>query len=198
MNTQSHAILTTFLLRKGLDRWARGVAHFHTVAAAGALAPDLPLYGFFAWYTLVARVPQRRIWGELYFDPRWQALFHSFHSFPLWILAAAGCWLARKHLGVLFCCAGLLASAQDFLLHHEDAHAHFYPFSSYRFASPVSYWNPAYHGQLASLLEAVLTTAAAAWLFSRLHTRWGRAILVGAVAALWANHGLWGYLFRHF
>jgi len=30
----------------------------------------------------------------------------------------------------------------DFPLHHDDGHRHFWPFSEFRFDSPVSYWDP--------------------------------------------------------
>jgi hypothetical protein len=99
---------------------------------------------------------------------------------------------------VLFATAGLLSVIEDLLLHHEDAHAHFWPFSDYRFASPVSYWNPAYYGQIASTLELLLVSAASFWTWRHLKTRWGKALLVLAVTSLALTHSLWSFLFRFY
>ncbi|RMG87995.1 MAG: hypothetical protein D6708_12160 [Candidatus Dadabacteria bacterium] len=195
MNTQSHAILTTAVVRAALGRRGRGVPRLNVVVALGALAPDLPIFGFFFWATFVERLPQGVIWGEVYFRPGWQALVSAFHSFPLWAaLAGVALWRGWARTA-LFAGAGFLASLEDFFLHNEDAHAHFWPFSDYRFRSPVSYWDPAHHGVAASLAETAAVLAATWWLWPRVETRWGRAVLAVAALSLLGNHALWSAIF---
>jgi hypothetical protein len=48
----------------------------------------------------------------------------------------------------------------DLPLHHEDAHRHFLPFTNWRFISPVSYWDPEYHGRIIAVIEILFTLAA--------------------------------------
>jgi hypothetical protein len=198
VNTQSHAILTFFLLRWSLGRRLSRFKAINAVLFSGALVPDLPIFLFFFWYSLIDPTPQSIIWRELYFDPAWQSFFNPFHSLPVWAAFALLCWLFNSPRGALFGTAGLLAAVEDLLLHHDDAHAHFWPFSDFRFASPVSYWDPAHHGRIASVCELLLVLAAAVWTWRRLETRWGRVLLVLAVSSLTLTHGLWSFLFRFF
>jgi membrane-bound metal-dependent hydrolase YbcI (DUF457 family) len=109
----------------------------------------------------------------------------ALHSFPL--LGAA--WLVARRTGRTGWAAGflsaLLHAACDLLTHEEDAHRHLWPLSGWRFASPVSYWDPAHHGHLFAPLEmaAVLVAVALLW---RVHPgRRARAALAG-VALVYA------------
>lgn len=198
MNTQSHAILTCALLRlAGGERIAR-LPRVNLVLCCGALMPDLPIYIFFVWGSLIARIPQQQLWNETYFQPGWSALVGAFHSFPLWGLALFIFWGFKKPRAALFCLAALLGAAEDFFLHHDDAHMHFWPLSHWRFISPVSYWNPAHHGIPASLIEIIVVTIAGVWLWPRLASLWGKMVLALALLSLIANHGLWVMIFRFF
>ena len=42
--------------------------------------------------------------------------------------------------------------AIDILTHRSDGYPIFWPLSDYRFPTPVSYWEPAYHGRAFSLV----------------------------------------------
>jgi len=57
-----------------------------------------------------------------------------------------------------------LHSCFDFPFHHSDAHHHFFPFSTWQFHSPISYWEPAYHGQIVGSIELIVVVAGGAWL----------------------------------
>jgi hypothetical protein len=195
VNTQSHAILTFFLVRWVLGDRAERLKRVNTFIFSGALLPDLPICLFFFWYTLIEPASQRVIWSEIAFRQDWQVVFSLFHSFPLWGSALATFFAVRMPRAGLFCIAGLLSAVQDFLVHHDDGHAHFFPFSDYRFASPVSYWDPAHYGWYASTLEFVLVVAAALWAYPRLETGWGKALLIVAALSLLAIPGLWALLF---
>jgi len=198
MNTQSHAILTFYLVRKMIGKGAQQVRHLHGSIFTGAIFPDIPIYLFFAWYTLVDPTPQKVIWNELYFRPGWQHLFSAFHSFPIWIACLGISWAWKKQEALYFSLSALLAAAEDFFLHHDDGHAHFFPFSDYRFVSPVSYWDPAHYGVYASIVELILVLLASVWVFHQLKTRWGKWILALSVAMMFANHALWVFLFSFF
>ncbi len=78
----------------------------------------------------------------------------------------------------------------DLPLHHDDAHRHFFPLLDWRFLSPVSYWDPAHHGQWASLVEFIAVLAAALIMY-----RW-RPLLRPWVSAIFALYLLyWGYVY---
>jgi len=185
-------------MRRTLGKRLERLKHLNTVIFTGAIFPDIPIFALFLWYTLIKPTPQQEIWRELYFHPKWQTAFNISHSFPIWV--AVGClfFLLRMPRGALFSLAAFLAAAEDFFVHHDDAHAHFFPFSSYRFRSPVSYWDPAHYGNIASVLEVALVAAASVWTFRRLETRWGRTILVLATVSLLFSHGMWRFIFTIF
>lgn len=198
MNTQSHAILTFLVLRRILGNGADKIKHLNLVLFSGAVVPDVAIFVFFGWYTLVEPTSQHMIWRELAFREDWQMAFSLLHSFPLWAMASGAFFAFKMHRGALFCLAALFSSVQDFLVHHDDGHAHLFPFSNYRFQSPVSYWDPARYGWYFSVAEAGMVLAASVWTYRRLQTRWGRALLIIAVVSLLASHAFWAFLFTFF
>lgn len=149
MNTPAHVILNALVLGRGPWR-----EHWLAISG-GALLPDLPMFGFYL-YQRVLGTPERRIWGEVYFEPQWQAFFDVFNSLPLVALGALVAWRARATAWLAFFASMAVHCLADLPLHREDAHAHFFPLSSWRFESPVSYWDPAHHGLLFAGLEAAL------------------------------------------
>lgn len=82
--------------------------------------------------------------------------------------------------------------AGDLPLHHDDAHRHLFPFSDWRFESPVSYWDPAHYGGYVAALETLLVAVGCAVLFRRFRTPAlrGLVVVLGAVYAFY-----WGYVF---
>jgi hypothetical protein len=97
--------------------------------------------------------------------------------------------LAIAILLLVFFSSMLLHVFGDLPLHHDDAHRHFFPFSDWRFVSPVSYWDPAHHGQWAGLIELTGVVAAATFMY------WRRALLRPWVSAITAIYLLyWVYV----
>ncbi len=172
MNTQSHAIINVALLSR------KATPHLHRYALIGAALPDLPMFIFFAVEAFILRHPQRLIWGERYFLSGWQNLFDIFNSIPLFlILLGIGYW--RKSNPLIICSLSLLLhAAGDFFLHQDDGHRHFFPLLQYRFHSPVSYWDPSYHGGIVSAIEILVTIGASVYLFPRLQSRFIKGALV--------------------
>jgi len=155
---------------------------------AGSVLPDLPIFAFFFWQRLVIGLPDHQIFGDVYFRARWQDLFDLFNSLPL---LAAG-WLAARALGSIrgqvASAAALLHGLCDLPLHRDDAHRHFFPFSEWRFSSPVSYWDPAHFGLEWSSFEFAAVLALSWLLCRRFPSRLARASLVlacGASLAAW-------------
>ena len=155
MNTPAHVVLSAVAL--GRERW-RGLWGPITL---GALLPDLPMFGFYAYQRLLRGRPEATIWGELYFEPDWQLFFDLFNSFPLLAVAGLVAWRVGNTRGLALVASMALHCLFDLPLHHDDAHGHFEPLSSWRFASPLSYWDPAHHGRIVGALELVGTLAGA-------------------------------------
>jgi hypothetical protein len=197
MNTQSHSILTFFIIRKYLELTHKEYKSINPILFTGALMPDLPLFMFFVFYSLISPTSQQVIWRELYFHPSWQIVFDLFHSLPLWGILFLLSFFAKRYQASIFCMAALLASAQDLLVHYEDAHAHFFPFSDYRFASPVSYWNPEHYGRQFAVIEILMVVVAGIWTFKRLESKWGKIVLIFAIAALITSSSMWSFIFSY-
>ena len=102
-----------------------------------------------------------------YHDLSWQAFFDVFNSLPLLALGVpVARRLARPHAAVLFL-SMMLHAVCDFALHRKDAHRHFFPFSDWRFQSPVSYWDPRHYGGIVTTIEMVVVVAGAVVLFKQ-------------------------------
>jgi len=182
VNTPAHAIINLVLFR-------REARNRHALAIiTGALVPDAPMFAFYLW-SRSAGLSERSIWHNGYFDPGWQTLFDIFHSFPLITLAWLVAWKLRIRAVTAFVGSMFLHSCFDFPLHHNDAHRHFFPFSDWQFHSPVSYWNPAWHGQIIGGIEFVAVLAGAAWL---LREEEGRTLRRGVLCVLLLYLAYWG------
>ena len=122
----------------------------------GAILPDLPIMLFYAWESLVINSAESEIWSELYFLSGWQNFFDTFNSLPLIaVLLALGIYFKKQLISVLALSMALHVLL-DLPFHHDDAHRHFFPFSDWRFFSPVSYWDPKYHGDIMHIVQIVI------------------------------------------
>ncbi|MDQ6960360.1 MAG: hypothetical protein Q9M27_04960 [Mariprofundaceae bacterium] len=184
MNTPAHAIINLLLFPKQKREK-------HSLAIiVGAVLPDAPMLVFYLWERF-SGLSERAIWRDAYFDPGWQAVFNTFHSFPLLGLACfAAWWFGRTSLTVFFA-SMFLHSCFDFPFHHSDAHQHFFPFSNWQFHSPVSYWEPAYHGQIVGSIELIVVVAGGAWL---LRTAESRRLKLGVSFILFLYLAYWGFV----
>ncbi len=185
MTTPAHAVLNLALLG------GTGEPRRTLPVLAGAVVPDLPMVGFYA-YERLRGMPEAWIWQTGYHDPRWQAVFDAVHSFPL-ILAAlvvAVCvgWPA---FALVFVSMGLHA-AGDLLVHHDDAYRHLFQFD-WRFASPVSYWDPQHFGHLVAPLEAIGVLVGCLVLARRSSSVSTRRVLTGlaAVYLVYLGYAVW-------
>lgn len=185
MNTPTHVVLNALVLGHG--RWR---PHWLAITG-GALVPDLPMVVFYLYERIVLGTPERVIWSTRYFDPGWQTFIDVFNALPLIALGAFVAWRARASTWLAFFASMAVHCVIDLLVHREDAHAHFFPLSSWRFVSPVSYWDPRHYGAVVGLVELVLVFGGAAVLIrSYEHRPWqviaGLVLLFTLVPALYA------------
>ncbi len=159
MNTPAHMIF-------GLTVFAKAGRPTVTAAAlAGALIPDLSLYLMSGWHLQVLGTSPQVVFGQLYFSDAWQSIFRIDNSMILWGIALTFGLMFRMPVMIALCGAAMLHLVGDFLLHHDDGRAHFWPISNWIFQSPVSYWDPAHYGTIFGAIEvgASLLCCAVLW-----------------------------------
>ena len=185
MNTPAHLLLAAAIYarptRAAADPARR--ARINGAALAGALIPDASLYLMVLWEARVNRRTPAQIFGEDYRDPFWTAVFSVDNSIPLWAaLLILGLALRLAPLAAL-AGAALLHCAVDLPLHHDDGRPHFQPFTGWIYESPVSYWDPAHHGDIVGPLEFALCLGLALLLWRRFRSRIVHALLAAALLA---------------
>ena len=174
MNTPAHLII-------GVTAFGRaGRPGLTLMALAGSLLPDASLYFMVFWNRWVRNMSAEQIFGREYYSDFWQGIFAIDNSMPLWGAGLAMAMILGRHLIVAFFGAGLLHLMLDFGLHHDDGRAHFWPFSDWIFASPVSYWDSNHYGGVVGPAEALLCVALLVILWRRHVHLVPRALLVGA------------------
>lgn len=164
MNTPAHLIVGAAAF--GRDRktvWA---------ALAGGILPDLSLYLLVFWAMIVQQIPESVIFNQLYFSDSWQRIFAIDNSFILWgAVLALGLYL-KCSVAIAFSGSGLIHIGSDFLLHHDDGRAHFWPISDWVFANPFSYWDSGHHALWIGPVLALVTLVCTVILWRRL-AQWG-------------------------
>ena len=176
MNTLAHIVIACAALSR------RQAPNRNRAVIIGALVPDASMFVFFAW-SRIQGWSGDETWNVQYWNEPWQmigAASNSFVVFSVILLMAA--W-RKWPLFAIASLAALIHVALDFPLHADDAHRHFWPLSDWRFASPVSYWDPDHHGRLGSALETLGVVGAVAVLWRRF-PRWSWRGLFGALLAL--------------
>ncbi|WP_088243688.1 hypothetical protein [Calothrix rhizosoleniae] len=189
MNTPSHAILNLAILTTPTYPEAT------LPILVGAILPDIPIFTMYFWAKWVVRQSEREIWTTTYYQPLWLNLTHIFHSIPLKIIGIAIAYLLGYWQWEVLFMSALAHSLLDFPVHNDDAHRHFYPFSHYRFISPISYWNPKYHGRVVALVEKLLVLGATIYIFP-LQDSWLSKGLLIAVNFIYLTGYLYMGLFR--
>lgn len=157
MNTPAH-LAASVLVWRDEPGWGAAAA-----VAAGAILPDAPMFGFYAYQRLVVGSSEREIWSTLYFQDSWQLFFDVFNSIPLMLVVIGLSTLCGARWGALLGASALLHLCFDLPLHHDDAHRHFLPLTEWRFASPVSYWDPKHFGFIFVWLELAFGIGASSY-----------------------------------
>lgn len=172
MKTPSHAIINLAILARNQH------SELNLLIVAGGILPDIPIFLFFFWAKYIVRLPPDKIWSEAYFEPFVQNIVALFHSIPL---AAIG-WLVAYYFGwqsvQILCLSIILHSMGDLPVHNDDAHRHFFPFSNYRFISPLSYWDRNHYGLIVSLMEMLLVMLSTYKVFGLVNSYVGKGLLI--------------------
>ena len=158
-------------------------------AIAGALMPDLPMFVMFGWARFGAGLSDRDIWpapAGLYWQEPWQTLVNAGHSIPLLVAILLVGRLMKTDWVEVYALSGLLHVAFDLPVHREDAHAHFWPFSDWKFVSPVSYWDRSHSGGIMGAIEIMIVVACMVVLWRRFESWRVRVALGLAFASLFA------------
>jgi hypothetical protein len=186
VRTPGHAVLNLALLAPAVG--------YAPAVLAGAVAPDVPIAVLYVWERHVRGTPEETIWTTAYQRPRWQAVVHGAHSFPITLAGAGVAALLGAHALTVFFASMFVHALADLPVHAEDAHRHFVPLSDWRFVSPVSYWDVRHHARIVAALEALVVWAAAA-------AAWGHTGVLGrlalALVAAWYAHGYWQTFVRN-
>lgn len=175
MITSTHVLLALAALSK------RGEKQRNLSVLAGSLIPDLAIFLWAPYQSLVNGVSGAEMWGELYFEAPMQNLIAWFNSIPIYAgLLLIGFAARSKHWGrllIVFALAALIHMATDLPVHADDAYRHFWPLSDWRFISPISYWDVDHHAAWVGKLDILLALGCIAILWRRFPASWVKITL---------------------
>jgi len=184
MNTPAHVAVNLLVLGR-TDQ-----PNVMVPIVVGAILPDLSMFAFYFWEKVIVGTPESIIWSQSYHQPLWQNLSMLSNSIPLVILGLLFLYWQQSKWGILLFTSMLLHQVTDFLLHSEDAHQHFFPFSEWRFHSPISYWDPNNYGNIVTILEILLVTGCCAVLLFKYQSWIGR-LAIGTIFSCYLIYGFY-------
>jgi hypothetical protein len=170
MQTPSHFLLTTMLGRQITQR----DIPVHTGALLiGSILPDIPFTAltlggeiYYRWFAVLPASGSIMEYLHLtlfFTNPMWIISHNIFHSLVVNIcllgLGYSGlCYRKRWGFPLVWLAVSMaFHTVIDIFTHHSDGPLLFFPLHwSYRFASPVSYWEPRYYGQIFMTGEYIL------------------------------------------
>ncbi len=172
------AMMTTthILIGAALSSRPRFKPYQIVLAWLGGFAPDLSIF-IMVGYSRFVEIGEAGLWrypDGLYWQQPWQFFSAVSNSFPMWITICLLAYFAFAKiaslrtlgLGVLiFSTAALAHISVDFFTHARDAHVQFWPFSDWRFNSPISYYDPEFYGKIVATLEIFLGLGLISYLF---------------------------------
>ncbi len=179
VETYSHAFFTWILAKHGLKA-GRAAA---VAGAVGAALPDVPaVVGVAYLWNRRNDIPVEQFLDAVYFTGPFGATGSALHSAVpavlLLVLYRALKLGRRDNRKVLlwFLLGWFGHTIADFLTHVDDTRPLFWPISGWEWQSPVSYYNPLYHGREFFVANHGLMLLMIAWLFvrSRIAGRGGR------------------------
>ena len=140
----------------------------------GSIAPDIPLYflsiGGAAWFSWVEKMKPREVakhmFSDLFYnDPVWISLHNVLHS-PTVLSHGVGRPIfrfvdertcAQILVDLVLSVLVMLHTLVDIPVHHDDGPLIFWPLNwSYRFASPLSYWDRNHYASIVIPFEITL------------------------------------------
>lgn len=181
MNTPAHILLN--LLCLGRNRSAKLI----TAIAVGGILPDAPMFVFYFVEKVLRGSSEQYIWRQAYYQTHWQNFIDVFNSLPIMAFGfLIALWASSQVSMMLWASMGLHVLG-DLPLHHDDGHRHFFPFSNWRFESPISYWDPEHHGGVVTRLEILAVLVSCVFLFHHYKSLKGR-IALGIIGFLYGAY----------
>ncbi|MEL6802873.1 MAG: metal-dependent hydrolase [Bacteroidota bacterium] len=177
MITPSH-IIYNWAIAKKLENTHGADSHRWYGLLIGGFLPDTPTYALFFVHTLVLGTSQRELWDTIYFDSAWTPVITLSHSFVFWPLIIALGYAFGQRLLFWIGMGSLFHSALDFFVHVNDAYRHFWPLSDWKFMSPISYWNPAYYGNIVGSVDTVVVFLLLYYLITHTKRRWVQKVII--------------------
>ncbi len=178
MQTLSHFLITAVL---GPKLSQRHMPVHMGALLLGSVLPDVPFivltlsgeiyYRWFATLPTSGSIMEYLHFTLFYTDPVWIIGHNFFHSLMIntsLLIFGYYSFRARKRWGLFV--FWLAVSMQfhtliDIFTHHTDGPLFLFPLNwSYRFASPISYWEPAYYGRIFMRFEYLLDALILAYL----------------------------------
>ncbi len=150
METYAHSFFTWVLAKHGIRAGrTAGIS-----GAVGAALPDVPAFVAAAYYfDEFDSMPREQLLDSMYFTGPFGATGSALHSIvPVGGLLALY-WVLRlgrfdgNRILLWFLLGWVGHTVVDFLTHVDDLRPLFWPLSDWRWASPVSYYNPRYYGR---------------------------------------------------
>ena len=186
MNTPSHLIFNLAILgRKESHKYQQAIL-------LGVFLPDAPVILFYCYQKFIHPIPEQQIWTHHYYFEPWQNAFDGVNSLPFIAVAWSIAWKMHSRIGQLFFLSMLLHIFGVFPLHHNDGHRHFFPFSDWRFASPVSYWDPMHFGHIMSALEILAVFIAGSIIFRHSSLLTTKVVgFIGVAYAMYFFYAVW-------
>ena len=132
MNTPAHVAINLLCLGR------RDIPNILPPVVIGAVLPDAPMFLFYFVEKVIRGTPESGIWSSAYYQPHWQNFIDLFNSLPLVLIGLVITLVVRSQWGVLLHTSMVLHIGGICRSNHNDGHRHFFPFSNWRFVSPVS------------------------------------------------------------
>jgi len=135
----------------------------------GGLAPDMFLYiasiVMFSYYSLTTNLATDEIfdyiYNDLFFNNIYWLIGQNILHAPFVLIGlyfAAKKFKKYKHVLQSFALGAGLHTVIDVFTHHNDGPLVLFPFNlSYRFSSPISYWDPAHYGNILAPIDLTIT-----------------------------------------
>lgn len=191
MMSQTHLLICAAALTRR-NKPAQNVA-----VLVGAVIPDISIFIMMIY----ARVNEvQNLWrapNGLYWIEPWQTFSAIQNSFPLyivlsglaifvmkygrklnWSATATGVLYAMSSVVLFFALSAMIHLICDIPVHADDAHVHFWPFTAWRFHSPISYWDGRHYGDIVRYFEISLGVGSAIILWRRFPQWWARSLAV--------------------
>lgn len=218
LNTQTHLLLAAALFARSsktdpnhtlqVAQTQSSQRGLNLAVLTGAMLPDISL--FVMWGQAKARgISDDVIWGELYFSSLWQEIGAITNSIPLFafiailgFLLGGRLWTNNqnltpvKNLGfvlLLLSSAALVHCLSDLPLHVDDGHAHFWPFSDWIYASPVSYWDSNHYAHYWQPIEIVIALICIIIIWRRFSSIWVRLTAIAGLLSFALIIAYWTY-----